>query len=1132
MNRMENLAILASAGTGKTFSLAMRFIRLLHEGVVPSAIVAVTFTNKAAGEILDKITGELIRMSEDSALLRDRINSGLLPADMTTAHALALLRKILLCRERLQIGTIDSFFLNIIQAFPLECGVAGSVTMIEETDKRPQQTALLRMIREGASSENERRELREAVKQASFGAEERSLRTVTEKFIDKEYPRYLACPNAGVWGNPVPIWPEFKSSFLLSGKTIEHMMPGYQEKIRNAGFPPGLTEKFLALPEAALENIHKRFSSKNAEDLIARLSAVLNGKICESAIQPDGLTLSYNRKNCEISGELLGDTLTLIRHLAACEFARVILRTRAVFKLLDRFNIVHTRENRAKGLLSFQDIPYLLGGSSGPLPASSAVLEERMDAKTEHYLLDEFQDTSDIQWDRMENLIDEVVQDSDPDRPRSFFYVGDVKQSIYQWREGNPRLFGRVARRYSPEKFGERGIRIRDLNQSFRSGAGILEAVNRVFETNVSAIRNPSVLQAVKDMKFLHHTSAPSAAKRTGSTILFEMKEKDAGSKAEAIYRLIQSLHPFREEEKLSVGILVRRNDTAAELAEFFRRFNRIAIQNGKPPLPVTVDGKLLTGESMACVFFLQLLTLAAHPGDRRAKKYLEMLQFANKPLDWNKFKDFFLKNTSLPLPETMRNFIREHGFSAFTRRFLAFFQRSSGNTNTSRLSDFDSRRMQICLDAAREADRSGELSPDGFLTRFHAMERRESSVRDTIQIMTVHKAKGLDFDVVILAGLSGRDSMDVPPSGGVAVAKNKDSRTEWISFLPANVYAEMIPGFRMYRREKAQSTCYENCCTVYVGMTRARRGLYLFLDPHPAGGKAYRPDDLLRDTLSDPESVKTEDFRLFLKRFPPPLDEQILPLACIGDPLWQDKPSAQNGKTPPPSLAGEAATRERNFLARLAAAEAGRENRRANAFVPIRGMAPSGAAPGTAFSGATAFSSLPEAAGTGTRIHEILSRFEWYGSPGETERFLGQELTAEENSGEIGTILRDAFRAEAVRRALSRPENRQDVSLWREKSFLALDEETPGRFISGCFDRVTIISSPSGNPARAEILDYKSDRLIFPEAFLKRHSHQMNLYRKVLSGMLDLPETTISCTLLALRPGLAISVPFENTEK
>jgi ATP-dependent helicase/nuclease subunit A len=82
------------------------------------------------------------------------------------------------------------------------------------------------------------------------------------------------------------------------------------------------------------------------------------------------------------------------------------------------------------------------------MPAQEARLyiDYRLDCKLDHWLLDEFQDTSDLQWEVLRNLADEILQDASGQR--SFFYVGDVKQAIYGWRGGNARLFGKILEQY------------------------------------------------------------------------------------------------------------------------------------------------------------------------------------------------------------------------------------------------------------------------------------------------------------------------------------------------------------------------------------------------------------------------------------------------------------------------------------------------------------------------------------------------------------------------------------------------------------------------------------------------------------------------------------------------------------
>src|ERR1039458_7528093 len=104
-------------------------------------------------------------------------------------------------------------------------------------------------------------------------------------------------------------------------------------------------------------------------------------------------------------------------------------------------------------------------------------LDFRLDGGVDHWLLDEFQDTSFGQWSILRNLIDEAVQD--PEGRRTFFCVGDVKQAIFVWREGDPRLFGEIFRHYNAAAPG--AIVEEHLFRSWRSGPPLIEMINRVF---------------------------------------------------------------------------------------------------------------------------------------------------------------------------------------------------------------------------------------------------------------------------------------------------------------------------------------------------------------------------------------------------------------------------------------------------------------------------------------------------------------------------------------------------------------------------------------------------------------------------------------------------------------------------
>ena len=127
---------------------------------------------------------------------------------------------------------------------------------------------------------------------------------------------------------------------------------------------------------------------------------------------------------------------------------------------------------KANNALDFDDLLVLTAQLLREVPSVLETYRQRW-----HYLhVDEFQDTSDNQWLALENLIDEVMQDEE----RSFFYVGDVKQSIYGWRGGNHRLFHPVLAKYGG--LGQRAIALESITRCYRSLPAVIDAVNAIFD--------------------------------------------------------------------------------------------------------------------------------------------------------------------------------------------------------------------------------------------------------------------------------------------------------------------------------------------------------------------------------------------------------------------------------------------------------------------------------------------------------------------------------------------------------------------------------------------------------------------------------------------------------------------------
>ena len=207
MTPVGHVMILASAGSGKTYALTNRFVKLLARGATPERIVALTFTRKAAGEFFDEILNKLAAAARDpvraAQLARDTGEGGLGCDDF-----LRMLRTMTDAMHRLSLGTLDSFFARLVRNFPLELGLGGDFEILQEHAARIERRRVLRHMFAGAGALTEaQRGFIEAFKRATFGREEKRLGRQLDSFLDEHQEIHLAAPNGDCWGNPRRIWP-------------------------------------------------------------------------------------------------------------------------------------------------------------------------------------------------------------------------------------------------------------------------------------------------------------------------------------------------------------------------------------------------------------------------------------------------------------------------------------------------------------------------------------------------------------------------------------------------------------------------------------------------------------------------------------------------------------------------------------------------------------------------------------------------------------------------------------------------------------------------------------------------------------------------------------------------------------
>jgi len=1041
MTPVGHKMILASAGSGKTHALTHRFVQLLALGAAPERIVALTFTRKAAGEFFDEILKKLARAAGEPDYARRLAGEIGLPA-LGAADFLRWLRAVVDAMPRLNLGTLDGFFARIVRSFPLELGLAGEFQIMEEAAaRRERRRVLRRMFAATGGPDAAQREFIEAFKRATFGVEEKRLARVLDGFLDEHAEKFLDAPNASQWGDPRAIWPE-GCAWLDAGarrdaaaKALRAALPWetLNEKQRAR-----LEDFFAALPEWAPGAPLSRaveYVLKNAFDAWPELAEVV-----------------VERKKVALAPEARAALRGMVAGIAGAEIARRLEMTRGLFAVLRGYERTYHEVVRRAGRLTFADVlRLLLPGDGGPvLSAGDAaatggarlLIDWRLDAQFDHWLLDEFQDTSFAQWSVLRNLIDEAVQD--PERRRSLFYVGDVKQAIFGWRGGDPRLFREIFEHYNAAQPG--AIAAEHLVKSWRSGPAVIALVNRVFG-DAAALRAlvPAAAAEAWTREWRDHESAQP---QLGGYAELRHADDEAGRFAETL-KILREAEPQRRG--LEVAVLVRTNATGAALADFLRREGGLAAV-AESDLRVAADNPL------TCAL-LALLRAAAHPGDSLAQEHLRMTPLG-AVLATEKLAGYDAL-TARVLAE-----LHEEGFAGVLERWLRKLAPAIAGDA------FSAERGRLLVAAAAEFDESGSRDVAEFLEFAERFTVRDADTAGVVRVMTVHKAKGLGFDLVILPDLEGKTLAE--RRGGLAVQKAPDRSVEWVLDLPPRIFAEHDPVLAAHVAAAEAEAAYENLCLLYVAMTRAKRAMHVITETPGAKSASRNFPRLLQETLG--ETWSAGDPHWFEK-----IEAAAADIAEITTPVLEIATTTPRAPRRPAQRPSKLHANEID-AAQMFALEA-------TASVDF-----------------------------GTAVHALLAEVEWGGAEA-ADKFAAEWAAGGAAAEEALACLRAPALAGVWRRGAG-------AEVWRERAFeVVLD----GAWLTGVFDRVAIERDAGGRVVRATVFDFKTDRVAGEAdiaAAVERHAAQLNVYRRVAAMLAGLPPAAVECELILTRRRRSATVP------
>ena len=488
-NPALNATVSASAGSGKTWLLITRIVRLLIDGADPGNIIALTFTRKAASEMQIRLNQRLFEM----ATATDAELEALLPligcdsSEATKVTASALYEKLMRNLHPVRIQTFHSFCQDILSRFPLEADIPPGFELIEDSSLLERQAwqMLFDKAQQSSNTEPDATQLNEAldsIMQFCNGPD--NTLTALRNFLSHRSDWWAFVANNSA---------DKKQAVDFACNQLRQNLQVDENTDPVDVFFDDIVRQKLTVFSNLLREINNKTSEKHADSIDEALKNTdknMQFLLIKSAfLKKDGDALVMGRKYSAAMEKKLGAENTdkfLGLHLEIAENIQHVneqLKRLLVLKINkawyfsgNRYVELYQQLKREKRLLDFTDLEWkcyqLLQHAE-----NAHWVQYKIDQRIDHILIDEFQDTNPTQWHLLSPILEEIAANPEQ-RPRSVFLVGDEKQSIYSFRRANPALQAQASQWLADHL----NAKATPLDFSRRSSEAIIHCVNQIFQ--------------------------------------------------------------------------------------------------------------------------------------------------------------------------------------------------------------------------------------------------------------------------------------------------------------------------------------------------------------------------------------------------------------------------------------------------------------------------------------------------------------------------------------------------------------------------------------------------------------------------------------------------------------------------
>ncbi len=805
----------ASAGSGKTFTLVKEYLKVLLSAddiFTFQKVLAITFTNKAAGEMKERVLKNLEDFADgkENDLFKIIINEITVDKSTIQERSKKILEVILQNYTAFSITTIDSFTHKIIKSFAYDLGLPLNFEV--EMDA-------VSLLNEAVD-----------VLISKIGTDKNLTKLLIDYSLDKtdDDKSWDISRDLNEFAKVLLNEDDIKHFRELSTKNLDDFT---NLKLKLFIHQKELNEALQKVGENCLDLIdendleHKDFMRSTIPKFFTGLALKsVNFKFLERSETIEKAIVNHQYYSKSTTNEIASTIENIVPEIINLFEKSKVIYSQFLMNKLALKNLIPlavlNNINQELGTIKEDnnirlnaEFNQLISDNIKEQPAP--FIYERIGQRFQHYFIDEMQDTSVLQWQNLIPLIDNALAQENS----NLLLVGDGKQAIYRWRGGKAEQFIELgADAKNPFHIDKE---IKSLETNFRSFSEIIKFNNSFFQHTSNFLQNESY----KNL-FVDGNKQLENAKKGGFVSLnfLEKEEEKDDEKIKYPKKVLEKINQLKESFSLSeICVLTRTKKDGVAVANYLS-------ENG---IEIVSSDTLLLQNSAKVSFIITILKIMQNQNDEETR--FEMLYFLHQHLKIEQPKHIFFKEFAKAANQIIFEALKNYGitFQISTFHQLPFYEKIEEIIRGFNLVNSSDAYVQFFLDVVLEQQRKSTDIND-FLDFWELKKEKLSIVASenagAVQIITIHKSKGLEFPVVIFPCDVDVYRQINPKVWLDELPENYENFKELLVDFNKSLATVSSKGEQIYNQQREELEL-DNFNLLYVALTRAVEQLHIITE-------------------------------------------------------------------------------------------------------------------------------------------------------------------------------------------------------------------------------------------------------------------------------------------------------------